>query len=161
MKTEMKILLSLLLATVVVYPAAARLGETKDEIYKRYGTVQKRTEISTNEWTGKYQFKEYIVLVFFKDNISVGEALQPIEKRDFSDEELKALRAAIGGEGEWKEKRGASLTSTIWINEKNGVVACHKESVTDSGALVVARSEFLEKYAEVTEKEEKSKADGF
>jgi hypothetical protein len=92
-------------------PLFARLGETNQEILQRYGAVTRRESISTNEWTGFYQFNGYNVAVTFSNNISVVETVSPIIKRTMPADELDKLKKSIGGEDGWNAITGVNKTN--------------------------------------------------
>lgn len=91
----------LILAVLLVAGSAeARLGESNEEIFKRYGAVTRRDAVNTNEWTGFYEFNGYNVAVTFSNNVSVVETFSPIIKRTVPADEIDRLKKLIGGESD-------------------------------------------------------------
>jgi uncharacterized DUF497 family protein len=156
----MKTIFIILLASCSV--VFARLGESNAEIFRRYGAVQDRTETGTNTWTGTYMFKEYIVIVYFRDNKSEAEALRPISSREFSDEERDAMMKSIGGDGDWiLDDSTYEFLSKTWINSKNHSVAYVKDGIMKASTLIVASREYCQRMEAEKKTKDKKKADGF
>lgn len=116
----MKTLLLILLASLLAQSAEARLGETAQEIGKRYGAP---TRPLTNSMYGlteaTYQLSEYLMTVYFKDRKSVKEDIKTKLERKPSEEECLALAETVGGAGwiqvgfskVWKRPDGSS----VWV----------------------------------------------
>jgi hypothetical protein len=155
---KMKTSIFILLASGLV--ALARLGESNIEIANRYGPVQKREEDGTNTWNAGYLFKEYIVVVSFKDNKSQCEMLRPISDRAFTESERDALIKNIGGDGDWMVVANEPLFHS-WVNSKTKAVAKETINLMQSSTLSVMTAEFAIKDSEASKQNEKSKANGF
>lgn len=154
--------ITLLFSVIALSTAAAlaRLGENKDEIFKRYGAVQKRIEHGTNEWRGVYQVKDYTVVVLFKNNVSAAEMVK-LDSRTFTDAERESLMKAIGGDGKWEET-SAPLAFTVktWTNTTTRALAC-QETVISGDMLSIATPETARELIADKEQKEKSKTEGF
>lgn len=81
--------------------AIAKLGETSEQIFARYGQLQQRYDDGTNSWHGLFNFKEYLVTVYFSSDESVCEVVSPKDQRKFSDSEREALILDISGGTNW------------------------------------------------------------
>ncbi len=147
----------------------ARLGETVDEIQKRYGEPvnvgKARVFFPSHLVEGNlydmpvtnYFFKDYIVTVFFKDGKSASELVVPKTRRLADADEIESLIKAIGGEGYTK-----GLTGKIWKKADGG------RAVDLDGELQVATAAFEKHFRDFQKREEaskraaaKKKADGF
>lgn len=159
----MKIPVTILLLFVSLVVASARLGETNTEIVKRYGPVKERKQgTTTNEWSGMYIFKEYVVQVFYSNNVSVCEAVLPIEKRKMTQDERDALLKAIGGSGKWiKPSDKVELLGKTLYNTETKAMARIEEKLVGPDALFVMTESFYQKLVDEETKKQKSKADGF
>jgi hypothetical protein len=158
--STMKTTLLILLASCAC--ACARLGESNVEIMKRYGAVEQRSATGTNSWRGDYTFKEYNVVVFFRDNISECEVIRPIEERKFADAERDALMNGIAGNDQWaSDKSTFSFMSAVWINKQTKAVAYVKDEILKPSVLVVSSHSHAIRLQEEQKQKEKSKAEGF
>lgn len=138
----------------------ARLGETNAQIYDRYGAVQRRVDTGTNTWQGAYLFKNYGVLVYFRDNVSEGEMIVPKDNQPFSDDERQSLMTTIGGPGKWVEQKSSEdRPGRMWINQDNKAAAYLKDSPTVG--LMVGTHEFWMRGVSDQQNEQKQKTDGF
>ena len=155
----MKTAIILLLA--IVCCAQARLGESNVDIGKRYGAVQQRVQISTNEWKGTYKFKEYIVWVEFTNDISVCEVIVTNDPRKMDDAEVQSLIKSAGGDaGEWvRGDASLSKMSKVWINTETKVQASATD-VGGRGAVAVMTKERFEKEEKGNKLKQKQKSDG-
>jgi hypothetical protein len=128
----------------VVITTFARLGETKDQIYKRYGAVVRHSEISSNEWTGDYKTTNYSISVTFSNNISMQEIFIPHHAdngspRILSGEERLQILNRVAGPGEWieievKYEKGVKM----WKNEKTSAEAVQIRDPRDVLSISVA-----------------------
>jgi hypothetical protein len=142
--------------------ASARLGESPVEIMNRYGAVQNRSENGTNRWVGTYLFKEYGVVVYFQTNRCVAEVVQPIERRNLGDDEVKALMKNIGGNESWiKDESDFEFLAGTWFNTQSKAVARLERKIMGKDTLMVMTMEFVKQDAAAQKKKEKSKAEGF
>jgi hypothetical protein len=143
------------------YSSFARLGETKDEILKRYGAVTAHLEISTNAWLETHNFKDYSVSVYFKNNVSVAEIVKTINPRTFSDTERDSLMKDIGGEGEWKVTSAPGEVAKLsWENTKTKAMASVRVGFGKGDMLAVTTPEWFKEMVARTEKQQ-NKAKGF
>jgi hypothetical protein len=153
------------LATLMVMAAfacRARLGETNGQIVTRYGAVEHRNDTGTNTWIGDYDFKEYHVQVYFRDNISECEYVAPRKTRKFDDEEREALMTAIAGGGGWdKDDVHSDLTMTIWINKASKAVAYLTTGTDGRSMLAVASEAYVIRLGLEKKQKEIQKANGF
>lgn len=130
--------------------AQARLGETNVDVAKRYGPVLKRVEISTNEWSGIYSFKEYDVVVVYSNQVSIAEVINPKAKRAIGFDEAKALIESVGGPGKW-----TTLIGTVWVNDDTKARA-QIDFVNDRSVLTVMTRGYFD--ASVAESKAREKA---
>lgn len=162
MKT--KIALNIIITTMLLCAsqAYARLGETAAKIYARYGAVQKRTETGTNTWFGGYLFKDYYVVVHYRNNVSEAEAVRPIGNRQFSGPERQQLMDSIGGSTNWVDDNAVfHFTSDQWVNTDNHAVAYEDEPLMEAPTLMVMSRDYYNRRVAEIKKQEKSKASGF
>jgi hypothetical protein len=159
----MKTLISLTGIIVFCLSAFARLGETNQQIYKRYGAVVTRTEISTNEWTGYYEFENYSISVTFSNNISMSELVTPHYPdswvtRSFEDKERQTLFKKIGGNGEWKEVdlKDAESRTRMWTNQQCNATAVEIPNPHDT--ICISKNGYDERRVD---RERKARASGF
>jgi hypothetical protein len=105
--THMKIHSVLILSGLLVFTASAfaRLGETRDEIDKRYGQGT-RSDIQRLEGaeTFKYQFNDFQVEVVFHDNKSIWEIFH--QGHIISTRDIKMLLKANTDDGHVWQYRG-------------------------------------------------------
>jgi hypothetical protein len=150
----------LLLASCIA--ASARLGESNVEVAARYGAVQKRVNQGTNTWLGYYVFKEYNVLVSFRDNKSEVETIRPITARKFSDDERDALIKNIGGDGDWVEDNSHfEFMAKTWVNTKTKALAYVKDDILEPSTLFIMTRDYVSRENAKEQENDKAKADGF
>lgn len=97
--------------------AFARLGETDKEVEARYGApAQIKNDVFGGEGRA-YYFKEYLVIVCFRDGKSAMEIVKPTNQVDrIDDADCLALASGIGGGGEWKAREMRDSLSKAWGN---------------------------------------------
>jgi len=116
----------------VVASCSARLGETPEQIQKRYGLPSKTNEVSgvtlipidTPGYlfglpTTNYIFNGYIITVSFKGGKSVREVVRSSDARPLSEGECLGFRDRIGAGLNWE---GGGSIDTYW-KTKEGVIA--------------------------------------
>lgn len=158
----MRTMIIILAWALGIVPAWARLGETNVQIRQRYGPVQSRDELGTNAWQGHYLFKEYRVMVRFRDNVSECEVIQPLESRKFSDAERDSLLAAIGGNGDWKKDTGeVDVMKEFWVNRSTQAQALVSDELLGASTLIVSSKEYAATLNKQYKEGEKKKAEGF
>lgn len=115
METKILIMAALLLTTTAAW---ARLGDTCELNYLHYGPVLKRYNDtnstgtpSTNDWHAAYATTNYLIAVYYRDNISVCEIFYPATGK-FAPEERELLMNKIGAGGPGSS-RWAVWTATI------------------------------------------------
>lgn len=158
----MKKIVLVVVAATLASIAQARLGETNVQIYHRYGAVRDRSEVATNIWVGTYLFKDYLVLVYFENNVSVAETVGPMKDRDFSGVERHELMDDIGGSTNWVADSAAfHFTSERWTTPDGRVLAFLNKRLSGSQTLTVVTRNFAREFEALTQKKEKAKASGF
>ncbi len=161
-----------LLCCFGITTVSARLGETPEEITKRYGAPVRSRE-STRKLqiigggsqigdcglpTTNFVFKEFFIAVTFLDGHSVRERLVPKAFGYLSGDQAIALRDAISPDDEWT---GHSYESR-WKSRK-GSVAEHLGGSLDvrSAAFIKHAKDFAERKNQQQAEAYKKKADGF
>lgn len=125
--------------------APAKLGETSTQIFTRYGQLQQRTDDGTNLWHGLFNFKDYMVTVYFSGDESVCESVIPKEQRQFSDIEREALMADISEGTNWAKDNlaGSVFGQKYWKDSDNNDKACVTDTPGQASILRVASEGFV------------------
>jgi len=96
-------LIAPLAALLLTSPLSARLGETKEQIIKRYGEPEERDdEFSDRHESFLFSVSNYSILVTFLDGVSHGEFYTKLDDEDFSETEISRLLEINGGGKEWE-----------------------------------------------------------
>lgn len=107
----MKMSLAAALFLALAAPGHARVGETMEELKKRYGhplDVEGAPEAPTSRW--RFQDRQYVIHVTMRKNRSVSEELTRRDGRDFTLEEVRTLLADGSAPGAaWEQVSG-----TMW-----------------------------------------------
>lgn len=134
------------------------------EIYKRYGPVLIRTELSKNEWTGDYKFKDYYISVTFSNNVSMSEIFSAYYSnsdmpRRFSNDERDEIFRLVAG-GNWIGTKSIGvIPSQTWTNSIGTAVAIQSD-VTISKTHDTISIRNIDFIAGDAKAEAKSKTDG-
>lgn len=148
----------LLLAITCPLLAQARLGETPEQIQKRYGSPSKKVlDPICGLTTSNYLFKEYSIDVSFKDGLAVREAVKKAGRAMdlISMEEGAALVKAIGGEA-WKASEGG------WKSRDGGRAMWFGQHVfIESGAFLKHKKAYEQQESKRKAEADRKKADGF
>lgn len=125
--------------------APAKLGETSEQIFARYGQLQQRADDGTNLWHGLFNFKDYMVTVYFSGDESACEMVIPKEQRQFSDAEREALIADISEGTNWVKDNsvGTVFGQKYWKDSDSNDKACVTDSPGQASILRVASEGFV------------------
>ena len=150
---------SILISTLLLCGSAqARLGESPDEIQKRYGKPQRqgdRLDKDSGLPQSDYIFKDYSITVVFKEGKCVREW---VNKKDYgliTDEEVFKLIKGITGEADMKNRGRNSWEGKGWEAIGGGMVVVTATAYQDQ----VKIHQIAE--AKRKEAEAKRKAEGF
>jgi len=140
--------------------AVARLGETAEEIAKRYGEVD-----TVGEFQGKvrhtFKFKTYRVSVLYLDGKSAAEFIFPNGNEALTDMEVAALMEAIAGSSKWGKPDVLPLSKT-WSGTETNRAFAHWNWKRVGGHCLSVSSANGRAFIEGTMKaKQRAKAEGF
>jgi hypothetical protein len=171
MKTYSQLSVVLLILIAFTLPALARLGETPEEIQKRYGAPARDQETEGQRLlpsdtpgllfdlpTTNYIFKEYIVTVSFKDGKSVCERVKPPKTRAISVEEAKALRDAIGNGLKWYNPMS---DGPIWKTGEGDTAEMGSAFTIKTASYHKHLKDYFARQEKLEAEADKKRADGF
>ena len=146
-----------LIALIFSTSAFARIGETTEEIDKRYGqpleTIRDKVE------TRRYSFRGYNVLVGLDRGISQCEIYQKKDNSRMTEEELRGLLQANAGKSKWNDDPDENLESFVyWSRDKKTRVALYYLA---THRLMVTSKAFLPRFAHLANSSGRNKLEGF
>jgi hypothetical protein len=152
----MRTLSPVLLWLLVAGPAGARLGETTNQIYARYGNP-----LGQDSYLGlpaeAFTFKEYNVVVVFKDGKSCLEALKPKQESDRIEPDVaEGLATRVGNCAKWSRQETINPPG-VEFKGTNGMVAMLTRGPQPPDSLIICTSEAVERMREATRKESEAK----
>lgn len=153
----MKFLISALLVLLFT-TSHARIGESQEEIEKRYGKSKKDTAPLEPATIAKWYLKSGLAIsVGFLDGKSCYEFYMKGERKEFSDAEIEALLEANQGKSKFKKKDGLSINPE-WETE-DGKTLAHYSKI--EGNLTICSQEWMETRAKIQAEKEKKNLNGF
>ena len=147
----------LLIALMFSTPAFARIGETTEQIDKRYGqpleTKRDKEEIR------RYSFRDFTVLVGVDRGISQCEVYQKKDNSRMTEAEIQGLLQANAGKSDWNYEPDENLESFIyWSRDKRTRVAIY--NLATHGLMVTSKA-FLARFAHLVNSSDRKKMEGF
>ena len=152
----MKTLL-LLIALAFSASAFARIGETTEQIDKRYGQPQETTRSKAE--SRRYLFRGFTVLVFFEQGISQCEIYQKEDNSRMTEAEIQGLLQANAGRSEWRyEPEEGTDNFVYWSKDKRTRVAIYTLAAR---RLMVTSKAFFGRFAHLVNSKDRKEMNGF
>ena|SRR5438105_2998624 len=138
-------------------PAFARIGETTEQLNKRYGKPLETTRDKVE--TRRYRFRGYTVLVGLEKGISQCERYQREDNYRMSEPEIQGLLQANAGKSEWLPDPDENLDNFVyWSKDKKTRVAIYTLA---THRLMVTSKAFLPRFAHLIKSNDRKKMEGF
>ena len=154
MKTK---LLSLIIVVALSASAFARIGETTEQIDKRYGHPLETKR--NKEETRRYSFRDFTVLVGVDRGISQCEVYRKKDNSRMTEDEIRGLLQANAGKSDWNYEPDENVESYIyWSRDRRTRVAIYT-LVTHN--LMVTSKASLVRFAHLFNSSDQKKMEGF
>jgi hypothetical protein len=153
----MKIIVFALIGLFSSTHAFARIGETLEQLNKRYGRPVQAKHQGIE--TYRYSFRGFSVLVGLEQGRSQCEIYQKADRSRMSEAEILGLLEVNAGTSPWSADPDESLKSyTYWSQDKKTRVAIYDLS---GHSLIVTSKPFLPRLGLVIHSDEHEKMEGF
>ena len=154
---RLKTILLLFVALTYATPAFARIGETVEQLDKRYG---RPLETSRDKGeTRRYSFRGFTVLVGLDRGISQCEVYRKADNSRMSEPELFLLLDANVGKSPWRADPDENFNYyTYWSKDKKTRVAIYTLA---THTLLVTSKPYLQRFGHLGTASQPSKMDGF
>jgi hypothetical protein len=150
MKTR---LLLVILALGVSASAFARIGETAEQVDKRYGAPLETTK--NNGESRRYSFRGFTVVVYFERGISQCEVYQKKDNSRMTEAEIRGLLGANAGGSPWLGDADEGTDAYIYRSkDKRSRIAIYSLLGHD---LMVTSKAFLDHHANIANDRQKMK----
>jgi hypothetical protein len=147
----------LVLLLVIGRPAFAGIGETTEQIGKRYGQPLETTR-SKGE-SRRYSFRGSTVLVFFERGISQCEVYQKEDNSRMTEAEIQGLLQANAGRSEWRDEPEEGIDNYVyWSKDRRTRVAIYTLATR---RLMVTSKAFLGRFAHLVNSKDRKEMNGF
>ena len=147
----------LLIALIFSTSALARIGETTEEIDKRYG--QPLETIRDKGESRRYSFRGFNVLVGLDRGISQCEMYQKKDNSRMTEGEIRGLLQVNAGNSKWNDDPDENLDSFVyWSRDRKTRVAIYTLA---THALMVTSKAFLPRFAHLANSSDRKKMEGF
>ena len=147
----------LLIAFMFSTPAFARIGETTEELGKRYGKAREITREKVE--TRRYSFRGYTVLVGLDQGISQFEMYRREDNARMSEPEIQGLLQANAGKSEWLDDPDENIDNFVyWSKDKKTRLAIYTLA---THRLMVTSKKFLPRFAPLIKSMDQKKMEGF
>lgn len=154
MKTKLSLLI---LALGVSASAFARIGETTNQVDKRYGAPLETTKNSGE--SRRYSFGGFTVLVSFERGISQCEIYQKKDTSRMMEGEIKGLLGANAGGSAWRDDPDEGGDAYIYRSKDGRFrIAIYNLRRHD---LVVTSKAFLDHHANIANSADRQEMKGF
>jgi hypothetical protein len=147
----------LLIALMFSTSAFARIGETTEEIDKRYGQPleTRRDKVETR----RYSFRGFNVLVGLDRGVSQCEIYHKKDNSRMTEGEIRGLLEANAGKSKWNDDPDENLESFVyWSRDRKTRVAIYTLATHD---LMVTSKAFLPRFAHLANSSDRKKMQGF
>jgi hypothetical protein len=155
MKTK---LFLLILGLSVSASAFARIGETTEQVDKRYGAPLLETTKNNGE-SRRYSFRGFTILVTFERGISQCEVYQKKDTSRMTEAEIKGLLGANAGGSPWRDD--AEEGSDLYLyRSKDGRSRIAIYNLLGHDLMVTSKA-FLDHHANIKNSADRQKMEGF
>lgn len=152
----MKLVL-LLIALLFSTTAFARIGETTEQLAKRYGQPVEKSH--SNGESRRYSFRGFTILVGLDQGISQCEVYLKADHSRMGEGEIRALLEANVGNSPWREEPSENATNYIyWSKDKKSRVAVYHLT---AHSLMVTSKAYFARFESLINANDRKKTEGF
>lgn len=146
-----------LIALMFSTSAFARIGETTEQLDKRYGKPLETTR--DNVEIRRYLFRGFIILVGLENGISQGEVYRKENDSRMTEAEIQGLLQVNAGKSEWRREPDENVDNFVyWSRDKKTRVAIY--TLATHGLMVTSKA-FLSRFAHLGISSDRKKMEGF
>lgn len=155
--TMKTILFLLILVLGVSASAFARIGETTEQVDRRYGAPLETTKDKGE--SRRYSFRGFTVLVNFERGISQCEVYQKKDISRMTEAEIKGLLGANAGGSAWRDDADEGSDTYIY-RSKDGRSRIAIYNLRGHDLMVTSKA-FLDRHANIANSADRQKMKGF
>ena len=147
----------LLIALMFATPAFARVGETTEQLDKRYGKPL-QTARDTLE-TRRYSFRGFIILVGLEGGVSQGEVFRKADNSRMTEPEIQGLLQANAGNSPWRPEPDENLDNYVyWSKDKKSRVGIYALA---THSLLITSKAFIPRFSALVSSGSRKDMQGF
>ena len=147
----------LLIALMFSSPAIARIGETPEQLNKRYGKPLET--IRENLETRRYLFRGFIILVGLEKGISQCEVYRKEDNSRMTESDIYGLLEANTGSSEWVHEPKENFENYVyWSKDKKTRVGIYNLA---THRLMITSKECLPRCAQLVNSSNRKAMEGF